>query len=760
MAVYKLSVTAVFMQRTKLAPIDEFLLRSIGIGISDAQTACELLGLDTATVERHLIKLHREEFIALSTNDGIDKICLTRKGQDCARSASSNKMCEERLPVLFHGFARTVIPNRELRTTPECKRDEMLILGTAKGRPTLDELTVADVRPIVRQLFQTRSNDSDLPELLGIKSISKLGPVMYEPGILLIYETYEHSQRHYSFVVEGEKRDDYAQKFDAKLLLPKHFEFTEFKSMGEIASEFLTESRIPDHDELIHTVIRSNEILEQIEELTAREAEIIEDSDGVSELSEPGPRTKELAKLRSDLAEANHRLNTARAVPLRTNGCDNLLTRSVDQCRKKLVVISGTISSIAVEAFLRIAEKAILNRGIEVLIGYGMGGKDRQSDEQRARESFEIAKGMLDAFQRKFPNNVQVKDLGNIHSKILLCDEQFVAVGSYNWLSYKPVGRGRHRGEHAIQLSHIEDVEWFANECDFLFGAKTSPPPIPQQKQSEQIKTSELVNERSSSVNQEGTGPLAGLVRKSKAPSSQHEVFERYQLVRRIIGGGMAEAWEALSPAGATVFLKRVPVDSQFRAMIEREQEIYNKLYRIESEYIVSFVDWLCTETHLAIVTEFTTEGDLKSCVGETGMKPENVFEIAMQVANALHVLHSNNIVHRDLKADNVLRFGKHWKLTDFGISKNLLREGHQTVRGRGTPGYASPEQVLSAAAHPNADIYAYGKLLTFLLTGTTDIDRVPPGEWQRIILACTERNVDERLDIDLLIYSLKQLAD
>jgi len=244
MAVYKVSVTAVLMQRSKLSPIDEFLLRSTGIGISDAQTLCELLGLDSATVDRHLIKLHREEFIALDTKDGKEKIFLTKKGEECARTAASLKMREERLPVLFHGFARSVIPNRELRTTPECKRDEMLFIGASKGRPTLEELTISDIRPVIRQLYQARSNDSDLPEIIGVKSISKLGPVMYEPGILLAYESHGDRQRHYSFVVEGEKRDDYAQAFDAKLLLPKQMEITEFKSIGQLASEYLTEAKV------------------------------------------------------------------------------------------------------------------------------------------------------------------------------------------------------------------------------------------------------------------------------------------------------------------------------------------------------------------------------------------------------------------------------------------------------------------------------------------------------------------------------------
>jgi serine/threonine protein kinase len=80
-------------------------------------------------------------------------------------------------------------------------------------------------------------------------------------------------------------------------------------------------------------------------------------------------------------------------------------------------------------------------------------------------------------------------------------------------------------------------------------------------------------------------------------------------------------------------------------------------------------------------------------------------------------------------------------KIADFGISKRMNNPvtGY-TFQGAHTAPWAPPEQIHGAAAHPSADIYAWGRVVVFLLTGRTAVDVVAdvPIAWRELLTACT----------------------
>jgi eukaryotic-like serine/threonine-protein kinase len=145
-------------------------------------------------------------------------------------------------------------------------------------------------------------------------------------------------------------------------------------------------------------------------------------------------------------------------------------------------------------------------------------------------------------------------------------------------------------------------------------------------------------------------------------------------------------------------------------------------------------------------------ERSLQTEIGEyqqTGEVPHQAFA---DLLNGLEELHALEMVHRDLKPQNVLLHDGVWKLADFGLILPPMGETTQlTSSGSawGTEAYAPPEQVVGFhSCGPAADIYAFGCVLHdfFGTAGRVPYSRhTAPGPIGTIIEKCTEREANRR---------------
>lgn len=119
---------------------------------------------------------------------------------------------------------------------------------------------------------------------------------------------------------------------------------------------------------------------------------------------------------------------------------------------------------------------------------------------------------------------------------------------------------------------------------------------------------------------------------------------------------------------------------------------------------------------------ELLENRSLAALTEENGPLDETVLvEAAMQTAGALAYMHGMDVVHRDVKPENLLlQGGKRWKLIDFGLAREVDAE-RLTVKGSlvGTPGFVAPESILGEGAPtPAADVYGLGATLYTAATG------------------------------------------
>ncbi len=195
----------------------------------------------------------------------------------------------------------------------------------------------------------------------------------------------------------------------------------------------------------------------------------------------------------------------------------------------------------------------------------------------------------------------------------------------------------------------------------------------------------------------------------------------KYELIE-FLGGGMSHVFRAKDTViGRTVAVKILTpegcADTETKERFLLEARMAGN---ISHENVISIYDFGELEGRPFLVMEFLHGDSLRSLIkaGGTGDLTAKL-KLARQIARALEYIHSQSIIHRDIKPDNVHVNEKGVvKLIDFGIAKT---EGLSRTRAGfvlGTPYYMAPEQVKGEQLTPLVDVYAFGILLFELLAG------------------------------------------
>ena len=122
-------------------------------------------------------------------------------------------------------------------------------------------------------------------------------------------------------------------------------------------------------------------------------------------------------------------------------------------------------------------------------------------------------------------------------------------------------------------------------------------------------------------------------------------------------------------------------------------------------------------------------------------LRQDKAVQYIQQIGSALMALHSNRLLHQDVKPANIILHQNTEQaiLTDFSFTSNLTLGIKQTHANLVSPGYAAPEQYeLAGKSTPATDVYGLAATLYYLLTGTTPLPAplqkvIPPGEWRRL---------------------------
>ncbi len=215
----------------------------------------------------------------------------------------------------------------------------------------------------------------------------------------------------------------------------------------------------------------------------------------------------------------------------------------------------------------------------------------------------------------------------------------------------------------------------------------------------------------------------------------------RYRIVSRLGEGGMGTVYAAehtLSQRRVALKIVRAELESSsvVRARFLRECKA---LERVQSPNVVSVLEsGESAAGEIYLVMELLEGETLGERIERGAIPIPEVLSIGSQIASALRAAHAKDVVHRDLKPDNVfLCLDGTVRVLDFGIARLLHGDtrGDEPLAGKltrtgtivGTPAYISPEGAAGDEVGPAADLYSLGVVLFEMLTGALPFSETQP---------------------------------
>ena len=205
--------------------------------------------------------------------------------------------------------------------------------------------------------------------------------------------------------------------------------------------------------------------------------------------------------------------------------------------------------------------------------------------------------------------------------------------------------------------------------------------------------------------------------------------FDKYEMKQLIGHGGYSRVFEVIEHKSIDGSEKKSEqkyalkiIDRQFIQDQSHSQQPllneYNILRKLNHRNVIHLHDVFLTHSFFYLVFELIEGGDLYKLITNKGQLNElECRNIIKQMLHGLQYLHQNNIIHRDLKLENILltRSGE-VKITDFGLSKNLAKDIARTQCG--TAIYASPEVLKGQRQTEKSDVWSVGVILYTLAGG------------------------------------------
>lgn len=417
--VYRINGEIILQRKKELGLIQEFCLKYIRAGAKNTNNLMNFLGLEEKVIVSNILNLHQLDMV--NYRFGTKEVTLTSKGIDVLEK--NNFLVPESIDYTFliDGITGEYQINESL-DKGERVRGMYHLIPFVEAKPEIDEISLNSIKIIANKQQKLNNNSYLDGDILAIKNIDRVEKVYRRLNILVFVN------KRGDFEIQVYDINKRMQQYETKLmsLIGKKINVmptVEFNSkIDNKGTSLIDEVKIKEKIEEVH------EIEETIKDIEI-EVQNIESVDAESD-EEYLSKTMQIDELKKKLELEKQKIVSAPKI-LNTYDHRPILIKALREAEKQVVIVSPWIRNDATDSELRGEIKRTMSRNVKVVICYGIANKI----DDDVKYTVDVLNKLKE--DKSIGKYLSIIKLGNTHEKVLVCDDKFTVITSFNWLSFK-----------------------------------------------------------------------------------------------------------------------------------------------------------------------------------------------------------------------------------------------------------------------------------------------------------------------------------
>jgi hypothetical protein len=435
-------------------PFAEFALRSVSSGLTSYSAIAASLGIERRVLDATLVELmHKEQLAVQTEGEAPDEVLnVTKYGQKTLADAAEIEPSLVQLAVNYDPLAKKVIPPFGDFLQPRELRDQGIreVPIPARLQPELHRLDLMEIERVVRGSVSGREQ---LRDVLALKAMRRFR--VFRPAVALVYRAETGSEMQVEIAIDGQVSELHSLAFSREGLA---------RRLGMLDRPGRSEDAVAaEVGKVVAVGLRDEERNRKMREIkrAIRAAERLE--------AEPDVSEEHVEAVRERAERAQKILEGAAVQSIETFEHPQYLEDALTTSKKRIIIVSPWLRRQVMNHGFMVKLEELLEGGVDVYIGWGIS-----ADERSDPNADKVVVERLDKLSTQYVK-LNVRRLGNTHAKVLISDDRWVIVTSFNWLSFRGDPKRTFRDERGTIVRNTRYVQQQTAEWLQRFDRRSEP---------------------------------------------------------------------------------------------------------------------------------------------------------------------------------------------------------------------------------------------------------------------------------------------